>query len=364
MAGRMRTYGKWVSAIALIGLAGGILVGVFQAQIATALLVWIVDARVGRDTTATLPDGLHVALCGTGSPLPDPTRAGPCSVVIAGKRLFVVDIGEGGARTIVAMGLPIGRIEGVFLTHFHSDHIDGLGPLMLQSWIASSATSPLPVHGPTGVEAVVAGFDAAYATDWGYRTAHHGGGVAPPGGAGAVAVPFVVPQGNARQVVYRQDGLTITAFCVDHGPVRPAVGYRFDYKGRSVVFSGDTGPSASLVAAAKGADLLVHEALQPHLVGLLTTALERNHRYNLAQVTRDIRNYHTTPEQAADAAKAAGVKRLVLNHIVPPLPLRFAYPAFLGDSAHHFTGPITVGEDGMLFSLPAGTATISQSKLE
>ena len=360
----MRKYGKWTLAVALIGLVGMTLVSLFQRQIATAMLAWIVDARVGRDGTETLPDGLHVALCGTGSPLPDPTRAGPCSVVIAGKHLFVVDIGEGGARTIVGMGLPIGRIEGLFLTHFHSDHIDGLGPLMLQSWIASSATSPLPVHGPVGVEAVVAGFDAAYATDSRYRTAHHGAGVAPPSGAGAVAIPFAMPKPDAPEVVFAHDGLRVTAFCVDHGPVRPAVGYRFDYKGRSVVFSGDTGPSASLVAAAKGADLLVHEALQPRLVGLLTAALERNHRYNLAQVTRDIRNYHTTPEQAADAAKAAGVKRLVLNHIVPPLPLRFAYPAFLGDSARHFAGPITVGEDGMLFSLTAGMTTIAQSRLE
>ena len=94
----MRKYGKWALAIALIGLVGMTLVSLFQRQIATAMLAWIVDARVGRDGTETLPDGLHVALCGTGSPLPDPTRAGPCSVVIAGKHLFVVDIGEGGAH--------------------------------------------------------------------------------------------------------------------------------------------------------------------------------------------------------------------------------------------------------------------------
>lgn len=360
----MRRYRKWGAAVALVALVALIAIRLFQVPIGTALMAWMVDARVGRDATDTLPDGLHLALCGTGSPLPDPSRAGPCSVVIAGKHLFVVDIGEGGARTIVAMGLPIGRIERVFLTHFHSDYIDGLGPLMLQSWIASAAASPLPVHGPAGVEAVVAGFDAAYATDSGYRTAHHGAGVAPPSGAGAVAMPFKVPKDGVPQLVYARDGLRITAFSVDHGPVRPAVGYRFDYKGRSVVFSGDTRPSASLVAAARGADLLVHEALQPRLVGALTAALDRGHRYNLAQVTRDIRTYHTTPEQAADAAKAAGVKHLVLNHIVPPLPLRFFYPAFLGDSARHFAGPITIGEDGMLFSLPVGTTTISKSRLQ
>jgi ribonuclease Z len=362
--GGMRRHWKWLLAIVLIGLAATFLVHAFQARIATTMLAHMVEARIGHDSTAALPDGLHVALCGTGSPLPDPTRAGPCSVVIAGKHMFVVDIGEGGARKIMAMGLPIGRVEGLLLTHFHSDHVDGIGPLMLQRWIGRAATAPLPVHGPPGVEAVVAGFDAAYATDAGYRTAHHGVRIAPPSGAGGVAIPFALPQPNAPVVVLARDGVRIIAFRVDHGPVRPAVGYRFDYKGRSVVFSGDTAPSASLVAAAKGADLLVHEALQPRLVGLLTTALDRHGQPNTAQITRDILNYHTTPEQAADMAKAAGVKQLLLNHIVPPIPLRFAYPAFLRDAAQHFAGPIIVGEDGMLFSLPAGATTIMQSRLQ
>jgi ribonuclease Z len=349
-----------------IGLAALLIVGavgakLFQAEIGAALLAQVAKQRVGRDATAGLPDGLHVILCGSGSPLPDPTRAGPCTLVIAGQRMFVVDAGEGGARNLTVMGIPTGRIERLLLTHFHSDHIDGMGPLLLLRWSGKPNSTPLPVSGPTGVERVVDGFNLAYAQDNGYRTAHHGPALMPPGGAGAVAAPFAID--GAPVVVLNDGGLKVTAFQVDHDPVDPAVGYRFDYKGRSVVISGDTGPSPSLNTAARGTDLLVHEALQPRLVARLTDALAARNINNTAQITRDILNYHSSPEQAADAARAAGAKQLLLTHIVPPLPLRFAYPAFLGDAADHFDGPITIGEDGMIFSLPASSAAITKDKL-
>jgi ribonuclease Z len=300
-------------------------------------------------------------LCGSGSPLPDPKRAGPCSLIIAGKHLFVVDAGEGSARNLALMGVPTGRVDGLFLTHFHSDHIDGLGPLMLMRWSGAPNQAPLPVHGPTGVEQVVAGFNAAYALDNGYRTAHHGPAIMPPSGAGATALPFTVS--DAPQVVYRADGVTVTAFPVNHFPVRPAVGYRFDYKGRSVVLTGDTAAAPGIARAARGADILVHEALQPKLVKVLTDALAAKGIANTAQITRDILDYHATPEQAADTARAAGVRQLVLSHIVPPMPYSFAYPGFLGAAPKHFDGPITVGEDGMIFTLPAGTTTITTGRL-
>jgi ribonuclease Z len=356
--GKARTLALGAVALAIVAGTG---VKLFQREIGTWLLTRVVAERAGRDATAGLPDGLHVVLCGTGSPLPDPTRAGACTLVIAGKRMFVVDAGEGGARNLTLMGMPTGRVERLFLTHFHSDHIDGMGPMLLMRWSGVPSTTPLPVSGPPGVERVIAGFNAAYALDNGYRTAHHGQAIMPASGAGAIAQPFAI--GTAPVVVLDNGGVRVTAFRVDHSPVDPAVGYRFDYKGRSVALSGDTAPTPALVAAAKGADLLVHEALQPRLVGLLTDGLAAKGIANTAQITRDILNYHSSPEQAADAAKAAGVKQLVLNHIVPPMPMRFAYPAFLGDAPAHFAGPITVGEDGMMFSLPAGGGTITEKDL-
>ncbi len=359
----MKIAGKLLIALAAVVIIAGAAAKVFQRDIGFALAERFADQRAGRDVTVGMADGLHVILCGSGSPLPDRTRAGPCTVIIAGKRLFVVDAGEGGARNMAAMGLPMGRIDRIFLTHFHSDHIDGLGPMMLLRWTGASATAPLPVAGPDGVQAVVAGFDAAYRADNGYRTAHHGALIVPPSGAGAVAVPFAQPVDGQAVVVFAQGGLTVRAFRVNHAPVSPAVGYRFDYKGRSVTVSGDTAFSPSLVKAAHGTDVLVHEALQPKLVALLTKGLDAHGARNTAQITRDIVDYHATPEQAADAARLAGAGELVLNHLVPPLPSRYIYPAFLGDAQAHYAGRITVGEDGLMWSLPAGSKAIERKRL-
>jgi ribonuclease Z len=337
----------------------------FQRQIATQLLKQVAKKNVGRNIIPTLPDGLHLALCGTGSPFPDPTRAGPCSAIIAGDRLFIVDTGEGSARNLGYMGIPAAKIEAIFLTHFHSDHIDGLGPFMLQRWGVGTFQTPTPVYGPTGVDKVVDGFRAAYVLDFGYRVAHHSEKIMPPGGSGGKGMPFALPpvgQGDAV-VVLDDKGLKVTAFRVDHAPIDPAVGYRFDYKGRSVVISGDTKKTPSVQAIAKGVDILVHEALQPALVKILETEFADHKLNNMSQVMRDILNYHTTPEEAAAQAAAAGAKALVLNHIVPPLPLRYAYPAFLGEAAKFYDQPITVGEDGMLFSLPANSTSIDHKRL-
>ncbi len=341
----------------LLAVCGGAAM-LLQRQIGMWLFERGVERAAGRDRLASLPDGLHVGLCGTGSPLPNRDRAGACTVVIAGKTMFVVDAGEGGAHNIALMGLPNGKIRALFLTHYHSDHIDGLGPMMLLRWTGSGNTAPLPVYGPAGVEAVIAGFNTAYTADNGYRTAHHGPTIAPPEAAGAAAMPFAVPTGPV--VVYEGDGLKVTAFPVDHRPVQPAVGYRFDYKGRSVTISGDTGPSKMLETVAKGSDLLVHEALQPEMVTKLADRLKAAGRPQTAQIMHDILDYHASPAQAAASAKAARVKMLVLSHIVPPYPMRYLNAAFLGDAKSKFDGPLIVGEDGDYYSLPAGSEAIER----
>ncbi len=359
---------KLLAAVGVIIGVGLILttVGVvFRPQIGARILQQVAQKQAGRDVVADLSPGLHLALCGTGSPLPDPSRAGPCNAIIAGGKVFLVDAGEGASGNLARMGIPGGRIEAIFLTHFHSDHIDGLGATLMQRWIGGAHQTPTPVYAAEGVENVVAGFNAAYALDDGYRTSHHGGGIAPPSGAGGKAMPFATAQTAAPDgvIVYQADGLTVRAFTVDHGPVKPAVGYRFDYEGRSVVISGDTVRSDHLIHVARGADILVHDALQPKLLKLVTAGLDARHADNLSQVTRDIVDYHATPEQAAEIAKAAGVRALVLSHVVPPQPLRYGYAAFMGDAAKRFDGPVIIGEDGMLFSLPPKSAEIKRQRL-
>ncbi|MFY8048958.1 MAG: MBL fold metallo-hydrolase [Erythrobacter sp.] len=350
---------KLLMAVAALLVVAVAAVMLFQRQAGERLFARGAAMRVA-DGGLSLDDGLHLILCGTGSPLPNPARAGPCNVVIAGDQAFVVDIGEGAARNLNLIGFAIPSLDGVLLTHFHSDHIDGLGPLALFYWTQGSARAPLPLIGPQGVENVAEGFNAAYRIDHGYRVAHHGPDIVPPTGGGVSARPFTI--GAAPVVVLERGGLTITAFPVDHDPVKPAVGYRFDYKGRSLVITGDTARSASVERAAKGADLLVHDALQPRLVAGLTDALEQAGQKNTAKITRDILDYHASPEDAAKSAKAAGVRQLVLTHLVPPIPNAFFYPAFLGDAGTYFDGAITVGEDGMVFSMPPGSDAIARDK--
>jgi len=332
----------------------------FQRPIGLYLFEQGSEARIGRDNLAELSDGLHIGLCGTGSPLPDPIRAGPCNIIIAGKQIFVVDIGEGGTRNISLMGINTGKIDALLLTHFHSDHIDGIGPLMLMRWTNASANKPLSVYGPTGLVPIIDGFNAAYSKDHDYRVKHHGEKIMPPKGAGALAKPFTI--GSNSKLIFKRKELKITAFKVNHDPIKPAIGYRFDYKGRSLVISGDTARSKALEQASKGADLLVHEALQPNMVKEITNALNRKGLDNITAVTRDILDYHASPEDAAASAKAAGVKQLVLSHIVPSLPSRYFYPAFLGDAHDHYDGPIIIGEDGMFFTLPANSNAIEYNE--
>jgi ribonuclease Z len=341
-----------VGAVVVAAIFGGLLLS--QEKIGMALVERLAARNMSADVIAELPDGLHVGLCGSGAPLPDPRRASPCVAVVAGRNLYIVDTGPSSERKMELMRLNPGRVKAVLLTHFHSDHIGDLGELLLKRWTGGSHNSPLEVFGPAGVETVVEGFNLAYSPDSEYRVLHHGPETVPPAGAGGLARPFHFPPGKNEVVILEADGVRITAFQVDHAPVKPAVGYRFDYKGRSVVISGDTIPNPSLREQARGADLLVQEALQPAMVGLLQEQAQRTSRRNTARILGDIIQYHTSPEDAAKIAKEAGVGHLLLTHIVPPLPVSNLKAAFLGDAGRFYQRPITIGEDGLLLSLPAG----------
>ena len=311
-----------------------------------------------------LGPGLHVGLCGAGGPMPSADRSGPCVAVIAGGKLFLVDTGTNGARNILRMGLDLGAVEGVFLTHFHSDHIDGLGETAMLRWIGGSHTDPMPVYGPKGVAEVVDAFNQAYNLDASYRTAHHGTTVASPTGSGMTAVTFDIPQNDGSLTIYDKDDLKVDMIRVDHAPIAPAVAYLFTYKGRTVLVSGDTVKSPNIEKFSQGIDLLLHEALSPQLLQMMSAGAKNANALSRAKIFHDVLDYHTSPVEAAEIARDAKVGHLLYYHVVPPLDIPGMDAIWLNGVDDVFSD-YTLGQDGTLFTLPVNSAKIVrvQSKL-
>ena len=349
------------------GLAVALFLAGFAALHSPAVEMWLFKIVVARTVSRPVPvlakaDELSVLLCGTGTPLPDRSRAGPCALVAAGDRLYLIDAGFDSVRNMLLWRIPLKNIAGVLLTHFHSDHIPELGEIRLQTWVAGRRVH-LPVYGPPGVEQVVAGFEQAYALDTKYRTEHHGADFLPPDAAAMTTKSVAIADGATTATVLDEDGLKITAIRVHHNPATPAYGYRFDYRGRSVVISGDTTPDEDLARASKGADVLVHEGLQPALVAALGDALKAAGKWRAAKIMHDIPGYHSSPVAAARIANEAGVKRLVFTHMLPPLPNSTAERLFLnGVSAIRPEG-LELGHDGLLIRLPGNRAAIEETTL-
>ena len=348
--------GKLGTALVVMALVAGGLYA-FREPISMTVAKRVSAERMGSNPLKDLPDGLHIAVCGAGSPMPDEKRGGPCTLVIAGQQLFVFDAGNTSARNINKLGFNAGNIQGIFLTHFHSDHIDGLGELLLQRWVSNSNPQPVNVHGPEGVATVVNGFMQAYSLDRGYRVAHHGDAVLPQSGFGAVPKTFGLKDDKAT-LVFDSTDTKIYAFSVSHAPIHPAVGYKIVYKDRSMVISGDTTPSAHVEREAKGVDVLMHEAMSMEMMTILQEGAHTAKRDKLEQLMKDITNYHTSPVEAAQIANKAEVGYLMLHHIAPPLPLPGLVDVFLKGTDKAFKGKIQVAKDGDMLSLPAGQKTI------
>lgn len=348
-----------ISVITVIALLNGC----SPSSMGSFLMERGLDTRLGANMMDDLEDGLHVLLCGAGSPMPDPKRSGPCAAVIAGETLVTIDAGTGGSRNLGVMQIPLGKISAQFLTHYHSDHIDGLGEMSMMRWVNSANTSPLPVYGPQGVETIVNGFNLSYGADAQYRNDHHTDLVAPLSGKGMVAHQFNAPAEGELLTVFEKDGLTVSTFLVDHAPVHPAVGYRFDYKGRSVVISGDTAKSANLQQFSNGVDVLLHEALNREMVAMMENTAKKKNFSILEKIFIDITDYHASPVEAAEIARDAKVGHLMYYHIVPALVAPGMESLYLKGVSDVYDGPLTIGQDGSMISLPANSQTIISNEL-
>jgi ribonuclease Z len=265
----------------------------------------------------------ELILLGTGYPRPDAQHAGPSTVVVAGDEWFVIDAGRGTTMRIAGTDLQYDKMRAVFLTHFHSDHTAGLPDLFNTSWQFGRKSRPLELYGPKGIGKLAQAMLDFFADDIHIRRDL----VEKHPAAGARITPHVVHEG----VVYRDDVVTITAFVEDHRPVEPAFGYRFDCGGRSIVISGDTRPNENLIKFAKGADVLVQEAYLP----------EHFAKVDSPEVAERLKHYHTSAEEAGEIAAKAGVRTLVLTHLIPAS----AEETFRERAGKAFKGKIIVGRD-------------------
>ncbi len=271
--------------------------------------------RAARTLLARPPeqvDGMRVVVCGSASPLGNtPDRAQTCIAVVTPEHFFLFDVGARSPLRIGQARLPMGRLTGVFLTHFHSDHITGLPDVNLTSWV-QGRDAPLDVYGPPGVQTVIDGFNLAFELDRGYRVAHHGADLLPPA-VGPMAGVVITP----GEVAWQDELLTVRSFPVAHDPIEPAVGYRVDYRGRSVVISGDTVATETLFEAAQGADLVLHDALSRTLLDPMIAAADEAGLATMARIMTDVIDYHADTMTLEERAAAAGVRQLAYYHLVP-----------------------------------------------
>lgn len=277
---------------------------------------------------------LDVTLLGTGSPIPDPHRAGPATLVRAGAAALLVDCGRGVLLRLAAAGLGVGQLDALLLTHLHSDHITDLGDLITTRWVTSFAPTPLTIVGPPGTAAVVEATLASLQQDVGYRLDHH---------EDLTWAPPVEVHEVTGGTVWEGKDVVVTAAPTDHRPVAPTIGFRVAHGGASVVLAGDTVPCATLDELAAGADALVHTVIRADLV-----------RQVPVQRLLDICDYHSSVEDAAATAARAGVATLVLTHYVPAL-----VPGEEDDwralAAPHFSGTVALGDDLLSVSVTGAT---------
>lgn len=253
-------------------------------------------------TAAKAPsDSLAVVLLGTGVGPPVSLRQyGASTLVEAGGQRLLFDCGRGATLRLVQAGVPIGSITRVFLTHLHSDHVLQLPDLLLTGWAGGRRAEPLAVWGPVGTRAMMDHLQQAFAFDIQMRRDidEH---------LSAAGISVVSHEVKADSIVFAEGGVTVTAFLVDHGPVRPAFGYRVDYRGRSVVLSGDTRVSENLVRHAQGTDVLVHEVIDPQ-------ALRDRSDHPSAEIVDAIIAHHTTPQQAGELFRRVAPRLAVYSH--------------------------------------------------
>lgn len=298
-------------------------------------------ALSGLGAALALPVAAHAAGAGTGGytrvillgtkggPTPSPYRAAPATLLLLGGRAWIVDCGNGVAGQLAKAGVGLGQVDRIFITHNHSDHVIDLGTLLVLAW-DGGLDHRVGIYGPPPISDIVRHSIAASGFDIAARRREEG--------HGPIGPLLEVHQLDRAGPVASADGVTVTCALVDHYTVKPAFAYRFDMPDRSVVVSGDTTYSKALIALAKGADLLIHEAIYPPAIDRLAGA---------DSALRDhLLRSHTSAEQAGKAAAEAGVRKLVLSHLVPASP-DVTDEMWESEVRKSFQGELLIGRDLM-----------------
>lgn len=289
-----------------------------------------------------------VTLLGTGTPIPSPERFGSATLVEAGDQKLLIDAGRGASIRLYQLGVPMGRLDALLLTHYHSDHILGVPDVWLTGWLESHfGTRKMPLHviGPTGAKNLMENLERAYAADIRIRIADE---KLPPTG-----IATCVTEYDKDGVVFDKGGVRVTAFEVDHGDlIKPSFGYRVEYRGRSAVFSSDTRYNENVIKYGLGCDLLVHE------VAIASEELMKE-----AYIQR-IMGHHTTADDAGRVFAQTKPKLAAYTHLVflasPAIPA-MTVDDIVSQTRQTYDGPLEVGEDLMAFDI-GDTVTVRRFK--
>ncbi|WP_034339539.1 MBL fold metallo-hydrolase [Deinococcus misasensis] len=289
------------------------------------------------------PEEFSVVILGTGTPRAYRGAAKPSVAVIAAGKVFLVDSGGEVVRQLIESSIMPQRIEHVFFTHHHYDHNGGFLDLFISSWrthvgIIDGRKNAMKVYGPTNTRQIIQKYHDALGYDIDLRLSYN------KSDTDGALIEYTESDNG---VLYDQDGLKVTAFEVDHRPVKPCIGLKFEYRGKTVVVSGDTRPVENMVIHSQNADLLVHDAYNKKWLDQIAAE-----NPELAIQVTNPAKYHTTTLEAAEIAAKAGVKHLVLTHHIPaPRRTPEAEASYLEGMQEIFQGKVTLGRDLMEFTL-------------
>jgi len=275
-------------------------------------------------------------------------QAQACIGIITPEHFYLIDSGAGSTANINRLRLPTERLQGLLITHFHSDLIAEIYEVNLGSWIAGRPT-PLTLFGPSGINEITDAVNAGYRLDRQYRTAHHGAELLPPA-LGVLQHKTITPG-----VIIEDGALTITAYVAEHPPIEPAVGYRFDYRGRSVVVSGDSNINGDTLDIVNGADLLLHDALSLPTVSILSDAMGNAGQARQSKIVADVIDYHASTDSIIELGKQSNVNMVAFYHLVP-VPLNSALDAVF---ERGMPDNFLLAKDLMWFELPVGSDEIA-----